>query len=400
MSDLQLEALLTELERGDILAAGTRLGKMSDAQRAQLLKLAKGNPAARSRLQAVLGPKTRIASAARDMRDQLDRTISGWHEVLHAHGPATQAQADQLETLTTALREVSHAVGTSNHDKLREVLEGLQNTELPTRNTVTKALRADVDRSIPGTDGLSTLLRAWVLTEDVLDDNTTRRWAEAHTKLRREGHHELANRAIRVLQLDALRRGDLETVARYSTELELQGDAGDPRQAVIALLERSLLSARQGHDATAHELVSQAVERAVFDYDLQEHARFVEGEVTWLCGDPQGALRLWGQIVKRHATRPAPSGASRAALGIAQAARQLGKRQEEHAAYRVAVRAALQLGHEPLVEQAVMGLGRAIRDAGGTEVDGQLIKMLGVDLPRYPRLASALQNGVIATLPE
>ena len=148
----------------------------------------------------------------------------------------------------------------------------------------------------------------------------------------------------------------------------------------------------------AQGLVSTAIELTGDDGDLRAHARFVAGEVAWMSGDTAAAMRTWGDILTQHKTTPTPSGTCRAALGLAKAARQMGKHAEEQAAYRVAVHTALELQQPLLVEQAFLGWGRALQDAGEEGIEERLLAKLGEARSRYPRLVDALDGGVLAEL--
>ena len=403
MSDLiqELNALIQHLENGDVVAAGLRLSQLTEEERTSLLSMALRRPTARRRLQKLAGQQGvhgSIAKAVKNTRSALSEQLSSWPELLKSTGAPLREQVHTMKSIAERLKALTVDFERSEKwtaEDVQSLTEQLnQMPALPSEEQVSEAFIQEFDRIFSGEDGFSLCVRALVRswTQENLTGDARDLWQRAFEQLKNEGDSELLTRTVRVLQIDAVKRGDLDAVAELSAALGTT--ASDPRQRVVACLEQALVSARSSDFAKARANLELALELSANNADLTSHVLYVDGEVEWMAGRRKEALSKWGAILREHKSVSTPSGTCRAALGIAKVARSSGNKAEEQAAYRLATQTALQLGDPFLVEQSVLGLARARAEAGDQDVEAALLPLLKDD-ERYHRLREALRGGVV-----
>ncbi len=393
-AEIELQALMTEIDRADWLAAGSRLKHLSDDERKSLLALAHQRPTVRHRLARLLGAGPFQATMA-----HLQQQLSSLASPASPEGPGAQSTTQTLRDLAHRLQALTEALPKAWSPEQATLLQRrLPELEQPTAQALIASAQHDFDQAFSDDSAPSLCLRALARSGSAvpLDPEARRLWHQAFARLIDGGDPHLLRLTARVLQLDALHTGDLDMAAWISQQLQTADP--DPRQRILARLEEALFCARAGDHTGARAKANQALTLAN-EPDLASHAAFVSGEVEWMAGERDRALKTWGGILRKHAQTPTPSGTCRAALAIARTARASGNSAEELAAYRIAAHTAVQLNAEHLVEQAFIGLGRAQIEAGQTQVEEQLLARLG-DGPSHQRLRAALQAGVLRTAPE
>ena len=385
--DAVLESLLAELEAGDLLSAGVRLARLDEADREATI--------ARARQHATLGPRfTWLLAPGGRTRRELHRTGKQVEAKLERTEAELRETGGPLAGLGAALADVARLQKEAAFQLQRPVEAGEWASVGSDLREAASGLRA----VLPSVVGLAACARAVELTggKSELTEEARAAWTGAHAVLLNEAPSPLLEPVTRVLQMDALRRWDLDALRALS----VPRPEATQRQLVIARLERALLAARQGGADAARASAKEAIALAASDADLAAHARFVACEVEWLFGERRGALDQWAGIVAGHSRFPTPAGTCRAALAIARVAREGGDRSAELASLRVACAAALELGEEIWVERAFLSWGRALVESGATDVVATLLARLRRQARAYPALAQALNEGILDSFAE